>query len=380
MTDTPPRFYPVSMPHLGGREVSYVTDAVQSGWISSLGAYVSRFEADFAAFCGVDHAVTVANGTVALHLALHALGIGTGDEVIVPDLSFIATANAVLMVGARPIFADIDPDSLCLDPARLEALITPRTRAIMPVHLYGHPADMAAINAIAQAHDLHVIEDAAEAHGSAIGVGRVGSFGTCATFSFYANKNLTTGEGGMVVTNDHALARELRELRDHAMSPQRRYWHDRMGFNYRMTNLQAALGCAQMEQVEGFLRIRRALFAGYAERLSDIPGLRLNREAAHTTNSYWMICAEVEGADAIRRDRVCGALRARGVDTRPYFYPMSDMPHFADDPETRADTPVAHRISAGGFNLPTYLTLQPEDLDTICAALRAVLAEDERAV
>lgn len=376
MTATPPRFYPVSMPHLAGREMEYVTDAVQSGWISSLGAYVSRFEADFAAFCGVGHAVSVANGTVALHLALHALGIGPGDEVIVPDLSFIATANAVLMTGATPVFADIDPASLCLDPAAIAPLITPRTRAIMPVHLYGHPADMGAITAIAAAHGLHVIEDAAEAHGSAIGSARVGSLGTCATFSFYANKNLTTGEGGMVVTDDPALARELRDLRDHAMSATRRYWHDRLGFNYRMTNLQAALGCAQLEQVEGFLARRRALFAGYAERLADVPGLRLNRQAPGTTNSYWMICAEIEGADAARRDAVCAALRARGVDTRPYFYPMSDMPHLAALPGPRPATPVAHRASAAGFNLPTYVGLEPADLDTICAAVRAVLAAD----
>jgi perosamine synthetase len=357
------------MPTLAGRELEYVTDALQSGWISSLGPYVTRFEAEFAAFCGVEHAITVTNGTVALHLALHALGIGPGDEVIVPDLSFIATANAVLMTGATPVFCDIEPESLCLDPTLLEALITPLTRAIIPVHLYGHPADMAAIGAIAAAHGLHVIEDAAEAHGSAIGNARVGSFGDCATFSFYANKNMTTGEGGMVVTNDAALACELRELRDHAMSPRKRYWHDRMGFNYRMTNLQAALGCAQLEQIEGFLHARRALFAGYAERLAEVPGLRLNREAPGTINSYWMVCAEIEGADAALRDRICAALRGRGVDTRPYFYPISDMPYFVD----RAETPVAHRVSACGFNLPTYLSLRPDDLDVICGAVREVL-------
>lgn len=379
MTDAPSRFYPVSMPMLAGRELDYVTDAVKSGWISSLGAYVTRFEAEFAAFCGVGHAVSVANGTVALHLALHALGVGPGDEVIVPDLSFIATANAVLMVGATPVFADIDPDSLCLDPACLPALITPRTRAIMPVHLYGHPADMPAINAVAAAHGLHVIEDAAEAHGSAIGNARVGSLGSCATFSFYANKNLTTGEGGMVVTDDPALARELRELRDHAMSPTRRYWHERMGFNFRMTNLQAALGCAQMEQAEGFLQARAALFAGYAARLADVPGLRLNRQAQGTTNSYWMICAELDDADAARRDRVCAALKSRGVDTRPYFYPMSDMPHLAALPGGAPETPVAHRMSACGFNLPTHVGLGPEDLDWICAALREVLLENRTA-
>lgn len=370
MTDTH-TFYPVSMPTLAGRELDYVTDAVQSGWVSSLGSYVTRFEEEFAAFCGVEHALTVTNGTVALHLALHAMGVGEGDEVIMPDLSFIATANATLLTGATPVFCDVDADSLCLDPANLEALITPRTKAIIPVHLYGHPADMAAINAIAARHGIDVLEDAAEAHGAAVGNARVGSLGRAATFSFYANKNMTTGEGGMVTTNDADLAREMRTLRDHAMSPTKRYWHEKLGFNYRMTNLQAALGCAQMEQIEGFLEKRRALYQGYAARLADVPGIRLNREAAGTSNSYWMICAEIEGADAAARDRFCAALKTRGVDTRPYFYPMSDMPYIAGP----ADTPVAHNVAARGFNLPTYLGLTEADLDVICGAVRAVMAE-----
>lgn len=367
-----PYHYPVSRPELSGRELEYVTDALRSGWISSLGPYVSRFEAEFADFCGTAHAITVANGTVALHLALHAMGIGKGDEVIVPDLSFIATANAVLMTGATPVFCDIDAQSLCLDPEQLTTLITPRTRAVIPVHLYGHPADMKAIRAVANIHGLAVIEDAAEAHGSAIGGARVGGFGDCATFSFYANKNITTGEGGMIVTNDDALAAEIRTLRDHAMTPQKRYWHDRMGFNYRMTNLQAALGCAQLERIEEFLEKRRTLFSRYAERLSDVPGLRLNREARGTTNSYWMICAEIEGIDATTRDRLCSSLRAQGVDTRPYFYPMSDMPYI----QGPANTPIAHRLSACGFNLPTHISLNPADLDSICKVVRRVITTE----
>lgn len=362
------KFYPVSMPLLAGRELEYVTDAMQSGWISSLGPYVTRFEKDFAAFCGADHAVCVANGTVALHLALHALGIGAGDEVIMPDLSFVATANAVLMVGGVPVFCDVDADTLCIDPDKIEALITARTRAIMPVHLYGHPADMPRITAIAERHGLRVIEDAAEAHGSAVGQRRVGSMGDCGTFSFYANKNMTTGEGGMVTTNDAALAKELRTLRDHAMSPEKRYWHERMGFNFRMTNLQAAIGCAQLEQVESFLSRRRALYEGYCRRLANVAGIRLNREAAGCTNTFWMVCLEIEGADAATRDGIAAEMRARGVDTRPYFYPMSDMPYLSD-----ADTPVSHRVAAQGINLPTYLDLGEDDLDRICQVIRDVL-------
>ncbi len=367
MTNQNP-FYPVSMPTLVGRELDYVTDAVKSGWISSLGAYVTRFEQDFASFCGVKHAICVANGTVALHLALHALGIGSGDEVIMPDLSFVATANSVLMVGGRPVFCDVDPETLCIDPDKIEALITERTRAIMPVHLYGHPANMPRILEIARRRGLRVIEDAAEAHGSALGNKRVGTFGDCGTFSFYANKNITTGEGGMVTTNDDALASELRNLRDHAMSPSKRYWHERMGFNFRMTNLQAALGCAQLEQIDNFLAKRRALFNGYANRLLDVEGIRLNRETPGCTNSFWMICLEIKGIDAIKRDRIGTEMRALGVDTRPYFYPMSDMPYLDD-----ANTPVAHRVAAEGLNLPTYLALTEADLDRICNVVRTVV-------
>jgi perosamine synthetase len=362
------RYYPVSMPTLSGRELEYVTDAVKSGWISSLGPYVNRFEAEFAAFCGVEHAICVANGTVALHLALHALAVGPGDEVIMPDLSFVASANSVLMVGAKPVFCDIDPDTLCINPDKIEALITPRTRAIMPVHLYGHPSDMPRILDIARRHGLKVIEDAAEAHGSAVNGKRVGSWGDCGTFSFYANKNITTGEGGMVTTNDAALAAELRHLRDHAMSPSKRYWHERMGFNFRMTNLQAALGCAQMEQVDGFLARRRALFEGYKRRLAGLEGVRLNSEAEGCTNTFWMVCIELEGTDSGKRDRIAAEMRLQGVDTRPYFYPMSDMPYLDS-----ADTPVAHRVSAQGLNLPTYLTLEESDLDYICDVVRSVL-------
>lgn len=357
--------YPVSRPSLGPLELEYVTDAVRSGWISSLGAYVTGFEAEFAAFCGTLDAVSVSSGTAALHLSLHAHGIGPGDEVIVPDLSFIATANAVLMCGATPIFADIDPQSLCLDPSAIAPLITRRTRAILPVHLYGHPADMVAISRIAADHGLVVIEDAAEAHGAAIGTKRVGGFGACAAFSFYANKCLTTGEGGMITTNDPALALKLRHLRDHAMSPDRRYWHDVPGFNYRMTNLQAALGCAQMTRAKALLDHRRRLFAAYSAALGDVPGVRLNRTAPGAQNAYWMICLEVAGHNAAQRDALADRLRHRGIDTRPYFHPMSAMPFLPD-----ADTPNAHIAAQQGLNLPTYADLSDTDVAEICAILR----------
>ncbi len=359
------RFYPTSKPSIGPLEVEYVTHAVQSGWISSLGEYVSRFEEEFAAFCGVDHAVAVSNGTVAIHLALVALRIGPGDEVIVPDLSFIATANAVLMAGATPVFADINADTLCLDPSTIEPLITPRTRAIMPVHLYGHPADMRAISQIAARHGLLVIEDAAEAHGSEVNGQRVGGLGNCATFSFYGNKNLTTGEGGMITTNDAALADRCRLLRDHAMSPQRRYWHEEQGYNYRITNLQAAVGCAQLARSEELIGGRIELFDLYQSAFSG-SGVRLNRRANWARNTYWLVCAEFPGLDHPKRDMLIEALRTNGIDTRPYFYPMSDMPYLVSAP-----TPVAHAVSQIGLSLPTYIGLTSDDVGYIASSVLA---------
>lgn len=364
------RIYPVSRPSVTSLEVSYVTEAVSSGWISSLGPYVTRFEEQFAAFCGVEEAISVANGTVALHLALHAYGIGPGDEVVVPDLSFIATANAVLMTGAKPVFCDVEPETLCIDPALIEGLVTPQTRAIMPVHLYGHPADMPAINRVAARRGLKVIEDAAEAHGAEINGRRVGGLGDCAAFSFYGNKNLTTGEGGMVTTNDRAFAQRCRMLRDHAMSPMRRYWHEELGYNYRITNLQAALGCAQLDRAEELLSARVQLFETYERCLSGAPGIRLNRTANWAHNSYWMICAEVDGLSEQSRASLMAELKRRGVDTRPYFYPMSSMPYL----ET-ADTPVSHAVAQIGLNLPTYIGLEEPDVRYIADQLQQSVAE-----
>ncbi|MER8548321.1 DegT/DnrJ/EryC1/StrS family aminotransferase [Mesorhizobium sp. M1169] len=358
------KFFPVSRPSLRGNELKYVTDAVKSGWISSLGAYVTRLETEFANYCGVRHAVSVSNGTVALHLALISAGVGPGDEVIVPDLSFIATANAVLMAGAKPVFCDVDPITLCMDPESAAERITGRTRAIIPVHLYGHPAAMIDLMNLAERHGLFVIEDAAEAHGATLDGQRVGGLGHGATFSFYANKNMTTGEGGMIVTNSDAFASRCRHLRDHAMSSERRYWHDMLGYNYRMTNLQAAIGCAQFEQLESFLKRRRMLFSGYQSRLFGVNGIQLNRTLPNATNAYWMVCLEVEGMNREARDDLIVRLRRDGVDTRPYFFPMSDMPYLDD-----ADTPVSHAASARGINLPTSADYTSSDLDEICSVL-----------
>jgi perosamine synthetase len=363
------KFIPISKPSITQVEIDYVTDAVSSTWVSSLGPYMDRFEAEFAKFCGSKHAIAVSNGTVAIHLVVHSLGIGDGDEVIMPNLSFIATANAVMLTGAKPVFADIDPFNLCIDATKIEALITPKTKAIMPVHLYGHPADMKAINAVATKHNLLVIEDAAEAHGASIDGKRVGSWGNCATFSFYGNKNLTTGEGGMITTDDDALAAKCRYLRDHAMSKERRYWHTAMGFNYRMTNIQAALGCAQLSRIEELMQKREWVFKTYKNELAGLDKVQLNRTSPWAHNSYWLVCLELDGYLEGERDDFMLNLKEKMIDSRPYFYPMSMMPYIDEKP----NTPVSFDIYQKGINLPSYIALTEEEIKYICDTIKELL-------
>jgi perosamine synthetase len=365
---------PVAAPIIGEREIRYVTDAVTSGWVSSIGPYLARFELEFAKFCGVRHAIAVSNGTVALHLALRALGVGAGDEVIIPDLTFAATAHAVLEAGATPVFVDVDPETWCIDPRAVERALTPKTKALLPVHLYGHPADMTTLREIASARGLIVIEDAAEAHGATIGDARVGSLGDVAAFSFYGNKLITTGEGGMVVTDDAKLAERLRFLKDHGMSKERRYYHTELAFNYRMTNLQAALGVAQLEQAEAFIAKKRELHAWYAARLAGLD-LVLNPERAGYRSVFWMISL-VLGENARRsRDELAADLREQGVDSRPFFVPMSELPHLAEFRAvgaTGSGCPVSARLSRCGLNLPSGCALTEKDVDLVASAVRSV--------
>jgi perosamine synthetase len=364
------KFFPISQPSITDKEISYVTDAIKSGWVSSLGPYIEAFESQYAAYCGTRFALTTSNGTTALHLALLAAGVRAGDEVMVPDLTFIATANAVAYIGASPVLVDIDPETLCIDPEAIKRAVTPRSRAILPVHLYGHSASMDEINAIARDHDLVVIEDAAEAHGAEYKGKRVGALGRCGVFSFYGNKIVTSGEGGMITTDDEVLYSTAKRLRDHAMSSTKRYWHEEIGFNYRMTNLQAALGVAQLERIDAFLAKRRDIMGWYRDCLGDRVGLRLNREAAWTKHSYWMVCLEVAGMDESARGDLMNALRGRGIDSRPYFYPISDMPMYPG-----ADTPAAHRVYKSGINLPMYVGLERDDVEFICTQVEESLEE-----
>ncbi|HWI40261.1 MAG TPA: DegT/DnrJ/EryC1/StrS family aminotransferase, partial [Verrucomicrobiae bacterium] len=325
-------------------------------------------EERFAAFAGTKYALTTSSGTTGLHLALVAAGIGPGDEVIIPDFTFVATANAVQYTGAAPVCVDIDEETLCLDPRRVESAITGNTRAVMPVHAYGHPADMKALREIADRHGLFLIEDAAESHGAEVLGKRAGGLGDCGVFSFYGNKIITSGEGGMITTDDEVLYERMKLLRDHAMDKEKRYWHGSVGFNYRMTNLQAALGVAQLERIDAILARKREIFRRYSDRLARRPGVRLNREASWARNVYWMVCVEVEGFDQERRDELMRLLRLRGVDSRPYFYPVSDLPMYNE-----ASTPVTHAVYRRGINLPSYFDLGDGDIDFICSTLIEVL-------
>ncbi|MFH1907538.1 MAG: DegT/DnrJ/EryC1/StrS family aminotransferase [Chloroflexota bacterium] len=364
--DSSNRFIPISEPLLSGNELAYVNDCVRSGWVSSLGKYIAEFEQGFADFCGVRHGIAVSNGTAALHLALVALGIGPGDEVIIPTLTFIATANAVRYIGATPVFADSEAETWNLDPQDVARRITPHTRAIIPVHVYGHPANMAPILDLAKQHNLHVIEDAAEAHGARYQGKRVGSLGEINAFSFYGNKIITTGEGGLLTTDEDALAEKVRFLRDHAMSPEKRYWHTEVGFNYRMTNLQAALGVAQMERIEEFIARKRWIAESYNQGLREVAAIRLPPEAPWATSVYWMYSILLNKDFPLSRDEVMARLRQQNIDSRPFFYPIHvQLPYQAD-----ISLPVAENLSRRGINLPSAVTLSEEDIQRIVQAIR----------
>jgi len=363
-------FIPISKPMIGAREKQLVLDALDSGWVSSIGKYIDEFEEKFASYCGTKHALAVSNGTTGLHLALATLGIKAGDEVIIPDLTFVATANAVAYTGATPVLADIDADTLCLDPVSVKSLVSPRTKAIVPVHLYGHPADMDALAEIAKAHGLAIIEDAAEAHGAEYKGRRVGGLGKCAVFSFYGNKIITTGEGGMLTTSDHAFYLRAKRLRDHAMSAEKRYFHEERGFNYRITNLQAALGVAQLERIGEFLDRRAEIMNWYAAEIATTDKIRLNRVKNWARSAFWMVCLEVEGFDEARRDAFMRKLKARGIDSRPYFCTMSSMPMYQ-----QAQLPIAGGKARIGLNLPSYFELTRSDVRRIGSEVNKILEE-----
>jgi perosamine synthetase len=361
----------VAQPKLDGNERKYVLDCLDTNWISSNGKYIGMFEEMFATFCGVKHAIATNNGTTALHLALVALDLQPGDEVIIPTVTYIATANAVRYCGATPVLVDVCADTMNIDPADLAQKITPRTRGIIPVHLYGHPAQMDAVNAVAKQHGLWVVEDAAEAHGAEVLGRRVGGLGTCATFSFFGNKIVTTGEGGMVTTDDDALAAKLRLLRGQGMDPQRRYWFPVVGYNYRMTNIQAAIGVAQMETIDKALADREKLAGWYNDALAGLEGkILLPQQQPWAKQVFWMYNIFLCDGDQTERDRVMRELDQLNIETRPVFYPMHVLPPYLED----RSYPVADLWSQRGINLPTHQDLTQDDVKRIAESLKKVLA------
>ncbi len=353
---------PVYKPYLTGHEKTYVNECIDSTWISSKGEFIERFERDFAEFTGIDYVTSVSNGTVAIHLALEVLGIGAGDEVIVPTLTYVASVNTILQTGACPVFVDSLEDTWQLDPEDIRRKITPRTKAVMAVHLYGLPCDMDAITAICREHKLLLVEDAAEAFGSFYKGRHVGTFGNVGTFSFFGNKTITTGEGGMVVFRDKVVAEHARHLKNQGVSPHREYWHDVLAYNYRMTNIAAAIGLAQLEQAHEILAKKREIAAWYHEGLTSLP-VKMHKEQTDTTHSYWMCSIAVN--DISQRQALRDHLKAHGIETRPVFYPVHTLPHCAQ----AGHFPIADKISAAGINLPSWPGLGREDVNLICRTI-----------
>jgi perosamine synthetase len=361
---------PVCEPTLGGNEAKYVQQAIETNWISSAGQFIRDFEARFAEFCGVRYGIACANGTVAMHLAMATLGLEPGDEVIIPTFTMIATANAVTYCGAKPVLVDMEPDYWQMDVEQIAHKITPRTRAIVPVHIYGHPTDMDPLRALAEKHGLLVIEDAAEAHGAEYKGRRTGGLGDAAGFSFYGNKIITTGEGGMVTTNNREIARLAWNLRDHAFSHERHFWHKFVGFNYRMTNLQAAVGLAQLEQLDGFVAARRDHAREYNCRLHGIPGIRTPQEASYAKNVYWMYGIIIDEQEyGMNRDDLRRVLAENGVETRTFFIPMHCQPVYWQQYKGER-YPVAEDLCKRGFYLPSASSLSVEEIEYVAGVIR----------
>lgn len=363
---------PVATPDLSGNEERYVLEALRSSWISSTGPFVGRFERAFAEQCGTRAAIGVANGTLALHLALLTMDLRPGDEVLVPSLTYIATANAVRYCGAEPVFVDVDPATWCMDPAQLEASITRRTKGIIPVHLYGHPADMDAIGHVAATHGLWVVEDAAEAHFARYKGRLTGSLARIGVFSFYGNKVLTSGEGGAVTLDDPALERRARLLRGQGVDPDRRYFFPITGYNYRLTNICCALLCAQLERAPQIIARRRAIYARYRAALEGVPGIGFQPEASWAEISPWLFSITVDAAQYGRtRDDLGALLAAAGIETRPFFHPLHRLPPFWEESRRRGEVlPVTDLLGAAGLNLPTFTRMSDGDIDRVASAIR----------
>ncbi|GAB4287372.1 MAG: DegT/DnrJ/EryC1/StrS family aminotransferase [Oscillatoriaceae cyanobacterium] len=366
---------PVNQPLLDGNEKRYLNECIDTGWISSEGPFIKRFEKDFAARVGRKHGIAVSNGSVALDVAVAALGIGAGDEVILPTFTIISCAAAIVRAGAVPVVVDSHPQTWNMDVSQLETKITPRTKAIMVVHIYGLPVDMAPLLELAAKYGLRVIEDAAEMHGQTYQGKPCGSFGDISTFSFYPNKHITTGEGGMVVTDDDELAERCRSLRNLCFQPQRRFVHEELGWNFRMTNLQAALGLAQLERLDEFVTRKRYMGRRYTELLADIPGLELPLERTDDAeNIYWVYGVVLKDEVPFDAGEAMRRLSDRQIGTRPFFWPMHEQPVFQKMGLFQGEShPVAERIARRGFYIPSGLALTDAQIERVADVLHEVI-------
>lgn len=368
---------PVASPWITEYEVKRVTEAAASGWRDRANFYQAAFEEAFARYCGRRHALSLPSCTSGLHLALAAAGIGPGDEVVVPDVTWIATSAPVQYVGATPVFADIDIESWCLTPESVDAVLSPRTRAIIAVDLYGDMPAWDALSALAQARNLVLIEDAAEAVGATYRGARAGSFGTASAFSFHGSKTLTTGEGGMLLYDDEAIDDRCKRLRDHGRRPgDIMFFNDEVGFKYRMSAMQAALGLAQLERVDALVARKRDIFSWYKEALSPIQGLTLNRTVPGVENGYWMVTILLDPAYGWTKEKLVPALREEYVDVRPFFYPLSQIPAYRDTESggtAARRNGVAYSLSPYGINLPSGPDLDRNSVDRVVATLHKLL-------
>lgn len=365
---------PVNEPLLDGNEEEYVLECVRTAWISSAGHFIEDFEQAWAAYCGMRHGIAVSNGTTALQVAVDCLDLEPGDEVIMPTFTIISCAMAVVVHGGVPVVVDSDPRTWCMDVAQVADKITPRTRAIMPVHIYGHPVDMDPLFELAEKHGLAIIEDAAEVHGAEYKGRKCGGLGDISAFSFYANKIVTTGEGGMVLTSDDALAEKARQIRNLCFIPERRFLHKRLGYNYRLTNLQAAIGLAQVERIEELVARKRRMGAAYNEHLGDIDALQLPVEESWAKNVYWMYGLVLDASTGMDAVAFAEALAERGVQTRPFFLGMHEQPIFHKMGLFEGESyPVAEDMARQGLYLPSGLALTMEQIDTVCEAVREIL-------
>ena len=362
---------PISKPSITNKEIDYVNDAITYGWGERCYEYILRFQKEFGAYLGSEYCLATSSCTGAIHLALLAIGLKPDDEVICPDITWIASVSPITYVSAKPVFVDVEQDTWCIDPEKIEAAITPRTKAIMPVHVYGSVCKMDEIMEIARKYNLYVIEDAAEALGSEYKNKKCGSIGDIGVFSFHGTKTMTTGEGGMLVTNNKELFDEVLIYNDHGRSHKnpKMFWMDRIGYKYKMSNIQAALGVAQVERMDELVERKRQIFFYYKELLDDLHDITINVEPAGTKNSFWMPTIILGSSYKIERDKLFAYLKENGVDNRPFFYPLSSLPMF----ESRLENEVSYSIYQQAFHLPTYHDMTNDDQERVVKLIKEYL-------